>query len=82
MVGLSRAAPNPAVAEYQPPLFGGWVVHRHSGSVASKREKLINIDAKVVSYSQITFHMAGVGASLQMFPDIPMLVPRLLSPPA
>ena len=61
----ARAAPNPAVAEHQP-RCGGWVVNRHSGSVAADREKLINIDTTVVgNRREVTFHMAGVAVSPQ-----------------
>ena len=46
-------------------------------SLTSRREKLIKIGAKVV-----TFQLADVAVSRQMFADILMLIAGLLAPPA
>jgi hypothetical protein len=44
--------------------------------------KLIKIGAKVVSHGRyITFQMAQVAVSRQMFVDIPSLIARLRAPP-
>jgi hypothetical protein len=54
-----------------------------TGSVTSLREKLIKIGAKVVSHGRyVTFQMAEVAASRQMFQDILLLIARLGAPPA
>ena len=46
-------------------------------------EKLIKIGAKVVSHGRyVTFQMAEVAVSRQMFADILMLIARLRAPPA
>jgi len=51
--------------------------------LTSLREKLIEIGAKVVSHGRyITFQMAEVAVSRQMFADILMLIARLRAPPA
>ena len=50
-------------------------------SLTSLREKLIKIGAKVVSHGcYITFQMAEVAVSRQMFAEI--LIARLRAPPA
>ena len=52
-------------------------------SLTSLREKLIKIGAKVVSHGRyVTFQMAEVAVSRQMFADILMLIARLRAPPA
>ena len=52
-------------------------------SLTSLREKLIKIGAKVVSHGRyVTFQMAEVAASRQMFADILSLIARLRAPPA
>ena len=51
--------------------------------MTSLREKLIKIGAKVVSHGRyVTFQMAEVAASRQMFQDILLLIARLGAPPA
>ena len=52
-------------------------------SLTSLREKLIKIGAKVVSHGRyVTFQMAEVAVSRQMFADILLLIARLRAPPA
>jgi Transposase DDE domain group 1 len=52
-------------------------------SLASLRERLIKIGAKVVSHGRyVTFQMAEVAVSRQMFKEILMLIARLRAPPA
>ena len=52
-------------------------------SLTSLREKLIKIGAKVVSHGRyITFQIAEVAVSRQIFADILSLVARLRAPPA
>jgi hypothetical protein len=52
-------------------------------SLTSVREKLIKIGAKVVSHGRyVTFQMAEVAVSWQMFADILSLIARLRAPPA
>jgi hypothetical protein len=52
-------------------------------SPTSLREKLIKIGAKVVSHGRyVTFQMAEVSVSRQMFADILSLIARLRAPPA
>jgi hypothetical protein len=52
-------------------------------SLTSLREKLIKIEAKVVSHGRyVTFQMAEVVVSRQMFADILSLIARLRAPPA
>ena len=52
-------------------------------SLTSLREKLIKIGAKVVSHGRyVTFQMAEVAVSRQMFADILSLVARLRATPA
>ena len=52
-------------------------------SLTSLREKLIKIDAKVISHGRyVTFQMAEVAVSRQMFKDILMVSARLRAPPA
>jgi hypothetical protein len=52
-------------------------------SLTSLREKLIHIGAKVVRHGRyVTFQMAEVAVSRQMFADILMLIARLRAPPA
>src|ERR1700704_1370723 len=52
-------------------------------SLTSLREKLIKIGAKVVSHGRyVTFQMAEVAVSRQMFKDILSLIARLRAPPA
>lgn len=52
-------------------------------SLTSLREKLIKIGAKVVSHGRyITFQLAEVAVSRQMFRDILGLIARLRAPPA
>ena len=54
-----------------------------SWSLTSLREKLIKIGAKVVSHGRyVTFQMAEVAVSRQMFADILSLIARLRAPPA
>jgi hypothetical protein len=48
---------------------------------ASLREKLIKIGAKVVSH-YVTFQMAEVAVSRQMFADMLSLIAGLRAPPA
>jgi hypothetical protein len=52
-------------------------------SLTSLREKLIKIGAKVVSHGRyVTFQLAEVAVSRQMFADIVSLIARLRAPPA
>jgi len=52
-------------------------------SLTSLREKLIKVGAKVVSHGRyVTFQMAEVAVSRQMFADILTLIARLRTPPA
>jgi hypothetical protein len=52
-------------------------------SLTSLREKLIKIGAKLVSHGRnVTFQMAEVAVSRQMFQDILSLIARLRTPPA
>ena len=52
-------------------------------SLTSLREKLVKIGAKVVSHGRyVTFQMAEVAVSRQMFADILSLIARLRAPPA
>jgi hypothetical protein len=52
-------------------------------SLTSLREKLIKIGAKVISHSRyVTFQLAEVAVSRQMFADILSLIARLAAPPA
>ena len=52
-------------------------------SLTSLREKLVKIGAKVVSHGRyVTFQMAEVAVSRQMFADILSLIARLRTPPA
>jgi hypothetical protein len=52
-------------------------------SLTSLREKLIKIGAKVVSHGRyVTFQLAEVAVSRQMFADILLLIARLRAPPA
>jgi hypothetical protein len=54
-----------------------------SWSLTSLREKLIKIGAKVVRHGRyVTFQMAEVAVSRQMFADILSLIARLRAPPA
>jgi len=51
-------------------------------SLTSLREKLIKIGAKVVSHGRyVTFQLAEVVVSRQMFADILSLIARLRAPP-
>jgi hypothetical protein len=53
------------------------------GSLTSLREKLIKIGAKIVSHDRyVTFQLAEVAVSRQMFQEILMLIARLRVPPA
>jgi hypothetical protein len=52
-------------------------------SLTSLRERLIKIGAKVVSHGRyVTFQLAEVAVSRQMFADILSLIARLRAPPA
>src|SRR2546423_15658256 len=52
-------------------------------SLTSLREKLIKIGAKVISHGRyVTFQLAEVAVSRQMFQEILMLIARLRAPPA
>jgi hypothetical protein len=52
-------------------------------SLTSLREKLIKIDAKVVSHGRyVAFQLAEVSVSRQMFAEILSLIGRLRAPPA
>ena len=52
-------------------------------SLTSLREKLIKIGAKVVSHGRyVTFQLAEVAVSRQMFADILSLIAQLRAPPA
>ena len=52
-------------------------------SLTSLREKLIKIGAKVVSHGRyVTFQMAEVAVSRQIFADILSLIAQLRAPPA
>jgi Transposase DDE domain group 1 len=52
-------------------------------SLTSLREKLIKIGAKIVSHGRyVTFQMAEVAVSRQMFGEILSLIARLRAPPA
>jgi hypothetical protein len=54
-----------------------------SWSLTSLREKLIKIGAKVVSHGRyVSFQMAEVSVSRQMFREILSLIGRLRAPPA
>jgi hypothetical protein len=51
-------------------------------SLTSLREKLIKIGAKVVSHGRyVTFQLAEVAVSRQMFAEILSLIARLRAPP-
>jgi len=51
-------------------------------SLTSLREKLIKIGAKIASHGRhITFQMADVGLSRQLYADILSLIARLRAPP-
>ena len=51
--------------------------------LTSLREKLIKIGAKVVSHGRyVTFQMAEVAVSRQMFADMLSLIAGLRTPPA
>jgi hypothetical protein len=52
-------------------------------SLTSLREKLIKIGAKVVGHGRyVTFQLAEVAVSRQMFADVLSLIARLRTPPA
>ena len=52
-------------------------------SMTSLREKLIKIGAKVVSHGRyVTFQLAEVAVSREMFAEILSLIARLHAPPA
>ncbi len=52
-------------------------------SLTSLREKLIKIGAKVTSHGRyVTFQMAELAVSRQMFADILFLIAQLRAPPA
>jgi Transposase DDE domain group 1 len=52
-------------------------------SLTSLREKLIKIGAKVVNHGRyVTFQLAEVAVSRQLFADILSLIARLRPPPA
>ena len=52
-------------------------------SLTSLRGKLIKIGAKVISHGRyVTFQLAEVAVSRQMFSDILMLIAQLRAPPA
>jgi len=52
-------------------------------SLTSLREKQVKIGAKVVSHGRyVTFQMAEVAVSRQMFQEILSLIARLRAPPA
>ena len=52
-------------------------------SLTSVREKLIKIGAKVVSHGRyVTFQLAEVAVSRQMFAEILSLIAQLRAPPA
>src|SRR5271163_294240 len=52
-------------------------------SLTSLKEKLIKIGAKVISHGRyVTFQLAEVAVSRQMFADILSLIARLRTPPA
>jgi hypothetical protein len=52
-------------------------------SLTSLREKQVKVGAKVVSHSRyVTFQMAELAVSRQMFKEILMLIARLRAPPA
>ena len=52
-------------------------------SLTSLREKLVKIGAKVVGHGRyVTFQMAEVAVSRQMFQEILRLIARLRTPPA
>ena len=54
-----------------------------SWSITSLREKLIKVGAKVVSHGRyVTFQMAEVAVSRQMFQEILSLIAQLRPPPA
>ena len=56
---------------------------REPWSLTSLRVKLIYIDAKVISHGRyVTFQLAEVAVSRQMFEEILMLIARLRVPPA
>jgi hypothetical protein len=51
-------------------------------SLTSQREKLIKIGAKVVSHGRyVTYQMAEVAVSRQMFTEVLLLIARLRAPP-
>ena len=52
-------------------------------SLTSLREKLIKIGAKVVTHGRyVTFQLAELAVSRQMFAEILSLIARLRAPPA
>jgi hypothetical protein len=51
-------------------------------SLTSLREKLSKIGAKIVSHERyVTFQMAEIAVSWQMFAELPPLIARLRAPP-
>ena len=58
-------------------------INGKTGRETSLREKLIKIGAKVVNHGRyVTFQMAEVAVSRQMFAEILSLIARLRAPPA
>ena len=58
-------------------------LHAHAWSLTSLRKKPIKISAKVISHHRyVTFQMADVPMSRQMFQHILLLIARLRAPPA
>jgi hypothetical protein len=75
LMGWSGRAPSPPAVRL-PKAAEPW-------SLTSLCEKLIKIGAKVVSHGRyVTFQLAEVAVSRQMFADILSLVARLRAPPA
>jgi hypothetical protein len=55
---------------------------RSRWSLSSLRERLITIDAQVVSHGRyVSFQMTEVAVSRQMFADVLTLMARLRAPP-
>jgi hypothetical protein len=73
--------PRPPLPSSTPP--GPLAAYAPAAIITSLREKLINIGQEIVGHSRyVTFQLAEVAVSRQMFKDILMLIARLRAPPA
>jgi hypothetical protein len=79
----ASSAPRPLVQPGQLHAHPGSAEEAELWSPSSLREKLVKIGAKLVSHGRyVTFQMAEVAISRQMFADILMLIAHLRAPPA